>query len=322
MHRKLCAVLAALVLSVLAGCTGNDDASSEQPTSDVPVTEEPTKSDKPDKSPTVTPDYPVIPVGAQTDLVKQGTPEWDELCHGEGADSYPDSEMRTTTSGPTQWKNTVASTFYIGEEANASNAHIDNIWTAWYSHTDRRFGGVDSWGPSNPETWSGPRYKRDGWCPTGIKTIKLNPFYVALPALDHDENGLLEEAYPWVDKLAAYLPELRRFKDGVFGENQSPFKNLWVQVEYKGRSVFAQWEDVGPSSHTGQLVSDYEYVAGDNEEPKNEFRLGAGIDLSPAATDYLGTRGQGDVRWRFVPGAYVPDGPWTVLATDERPDWD
>lgn len=218
------------------------------------------------------------------------------------------------------WKEVVASTFYIGEEAGASNANIDNISTAWNSHAVRDFGGVDRWGPKNPEEWEGPWYKRYGYLPAGFKP-KQNAWYVALPTPDHDSKGRLTAAIPWVKSASAYLPELKKFKNGVFGETESPFKNLWVEVRLGSKSAFAQLEDIGPSAHTGAIVADYSYVWGDASKPKNKFRMSAGIDISPAITDFLSTGGKATVRWRFVPASQVPKGPWMVTVTKTGPNW-
>lgn len=227
----------------------------------------------------------------------------------------------TTAINGGPWKEVNASTFYVGEEANAANANISNVWTAWYSNAVQHFGsGPDSWGPVNPDEWEGQWYERDGLCPKGV-VLKQNPFYIALPTPDHDEAGVLQEAEQWVVAASDYLPELKRFKDGKFADHESPFKDLWFEVSYQGKSAFAQLEDVGPSNQTGAIAADYEYVWGDRSQPKNEFGLQAGIDLSPAVTDYLGTDGAGVVRWRAVPESEVPDGPWKVLPTSGNPDW-
>jgi hypothetical protein len=218
------------------------------------------------------------------------------------------------------WKHVTASTFYIGEEANTSNANISNITTAWSEFAVSDFGGVDSWGPINPDDWDGQRYQRNGFCPKDFRA-KENIFYLALPTLDHDEHGRVKAAEKQVRNGARYLPELQRFHHGRFREDQSPFKNLWVEVVFHGRSAFGQLEDIGPSDKHDRSVSDYKYVWGKAKKPKNKFGMHAGIDLSPALTDYLGTDGKGKIHWRFVPAKQVPDGPWTAKTTTSGPHW-
>ena len=263
---------------------------------------------------------PTVPEGPPpvTDA-SPGSALYNQLC-----DPAPrQADLASITGGP--WKQVVASTFYIGEGADASNAGISNVPTQWHDDAVRFFGSApDFWGPRDPDapgawdsrdTW----YPRTGLCPQNV-TLKENPFYVALPTPDYDEQGVLEALYPWLQQAASYLPELDMYPGGIFVDSQSAIKNRWVQIEANGRTAFAQLEDVGPSDETGAIVADYEYVWGNAPSPKNDFALGAGIDLSPAVTDYLGTDGEGIVRWRFVPADQVPDS-WKLLVTDGPPDW-
>jgi hypothetical protein len=217
----------------------------------------------------------------------------------------------------TPWKrDVVASTFYIGEAAGPSNANISNVSLAWDdTGAVAHFGGVDRWDPA-------AGVKRNGLCPQGF-TPKQNPFYVALPVPDHGDRGVMPEAVPWVAAAAQYLPELRRFPGGAFGENDAPFKNLWVEITYNGRSAYAQIEDVGPSDDQGETAADYAAVLGPEAHPviKNSFGLKALIDLSPAASDYLGTGGDARVSFRLVPASLVPPGPWKLVPTTAGPTW-
>jgi hypothetical protein len=241
------------------------------------------------------------------------TDRYEAMCHAKPK-KY---RYNGIEGGP--WKPATASTFYIGEEANASNANISNISTAWSDFAVSDFGGVDSWGPLDPTNWDGPWYERNGLCPEGFQA-KENPFYVALPTPDHTSHPL-KAAEKWARIGARYLPELRRFHHGHFRDNQSPFKNLWVEVVFQGRAAFGQLEDVGPSNFTGKNAADYRYVWGKSSNARNKFGLHAGADISPATTDYLGTHGDGKVRWRFVPKKQVPDGPWKVTVTTSGPHW-
>jgi hypothetical protein len=256
---------------------------------------------------TAAPVYPITkPVVPVSKLEKA-------MCHQRAPKRF-----RHIKGGP--WKQAIASTFYIGEEADTSNANISNISTAWDDYAVHDFGDVDQWGPINPKKWAGPWYPRNGWCPEGFLP-KQQPFYLALQTLDHDDNGRLKAAEKQIRIGAHFLQELRRFKHGRFTENQAPFKNLWVEIVFRGRAAFAQLEDVGPSDKHGRSVSDYHYVWGKARKCKNNFGVKACTDLSPATTDYLGTHGDDKVRWRFVPKSQVPRGPWTVRPDTRGPHW-
>ena len=84
-----------------------------------------------------------------------------------------------------------------------------------------------------------------------------------------------------------------------------------MQIYYRGRYCFAQWEDCGPF-----LTDDWEYVF-KNKRPRNMQNNAAGIDISPAVRDYLGiTGGSAVVHWRFVDFSLVPGGPWAHFGKD------
>ena len=122
--------------------------------------------------------------------------------------------------------------------------------------------------------------KRNGLLPAGF-VPRQNVFYCALPYND-----------------VAGRPEAR-----------SKMRGRWVQVRANGKTCYCQWEDVGPW-HT----DDKAYVLG-NARPRAEKDARAGIDLSPAANDYLDIRGKGRVDWRFVRADGVPPGPWLRVIT-------
>lgn len=255
--------------------------------------------------------------GSRANPNQPGGSLWQRLCYSRG--------QKGSLSGGTPWKPAKASTFYIGEEANASNAQISNVQTAWSDFALTDFGsGPDGWGPKDPDNWEGAWYKRNGWCPALGKNgvIKQNPFYVALPTPDHDSNGKLTEAEPWVAKAAEYLPELTKYPGGHFSDDQAPFKNLWVQIKYGTKVAYGQIQDVGPSDEQGVVAADYAYVWDPQvTDSKNSFGLKADIDLSPAITDYLSTGGNANVKFRIVPASQVPAGPWKVIVTTAGPHW-
>ena len=300
------ATVAALVLS---GC-GTAAAPTSAPSDIVPA--------GPTSAVTAVPSGDYAPV---TGPVGPDSADWQRLCH---ADAGP-VDTAAIPGGPV--KTAIASTFYAGEEANAeTNANIDNIRLAWGSVADLAT-APDSWGPidpSAPGAYDTPHrnwYPEDGACSAGVTYLE-NPFYLALPTPDHDEIGRLTAAEPYVARAAAYLPELARFPGGSFGESESPFKNLWFEVtSASGEVAYGQLEDVGPSPLEGEPAADYEFVWGDAPTPRNEYNLGAGIDLSPALTRYLGTDGEGTVTFRAVSAEAVPPGPWRVVVTTAGPNW-
>lgn len=181
------------------------------------------------------------------------------------------------------FKKTMTTVFWVGEGATAENGYIDNYGSFWDSHWMKHYGGVDS-----------PRH-RDGYLPAGF-TPKQNPFYVALPFGEVDRDGKLKEEakkIPGFDETAAPLT-----------------RNRWVEIRYKGKSCFAQWQDVGPYEE-----NDFDWVFGSAQKPKNKFGLKAGLDISPAAAQYLGIEDSARTEWRFVDAAGVPDGPWKTIVT-------
>jgi hypothetical protein len=182
-----------------------------------------------------------------------------------------------------EFKKTVTTIFWVGEDATPESGYIDNYASFWDPHWMKHFGGVD-----NPD-------ERKGYHPAGF-TPKQNPFYVALPFGEADEDGNLKE-------IAKKIPG--------FGNGKEPLtKNRWVEVRYKGKSCFAQWQDVGPSE-----VDDFDWVFGSAAKPKNTFGLKAGLDISPAAASYLGIEESARTEWRFVDAAEVPSGPWKEIVT-------
>ncbi len=181
------------------------------------------------------------------------------------------------------FKKTVTTVFWVGEDATAENGFIDNYGSYWDARWMRNFGGVDT--PSD----------RNGYLPAGF-TPRQNPFYVALPFAEVDHDGNLKE-------IAKQIP-------GFGTANEPLTRNRWVEIRYKGKSCYAQWQDVGPSEE-----NDFDWVFGDAKKPKNKYGLKAGLDISPAAAQFLGMEDSARTEWRFVDEAGVPGGPWKEIVT-------
>ena len=178
----------------------------------------------------------------------------------------------------------------MGEEASEDNDYIANTQSAWDSDWAESFGGVD-----DPEN-------REGWYPTGF-IPEENPFYVALPYSDYNPSGRKSnlEIIPW-------------YQEGT-QEGTSLIKNRWVKITYRGKSCFAQWENVGPYES-----DDVDYVFG-TSKPKNTYGLKAGIDVSPAVKDCLDLPSGRRVDWQFADDEEVPIGPWNEIVTTSAPNW-
>jgi hypothetical protein len=183
----------------------------------------------------------------------------------------------------------MATTFWVGEPAGEDNGDISNAASTWDEHWQEHFGGVDD-----------PRH-RNGWHPAGF-TPRENPFYVALPYNDLDDNGEVKASAAAIPWGAARV------------EGQSVVKNRWLHIVSSDKSVYAQWEDAGPFGE-----DDFAYVFGD-AAPKNKINQSAGIDASPAVRDYLGLDDLTPVSWQFVDQAAVPPGPWLDIITTSGVD--
>ena len=184
-------------------------------------------------------------------------------------------------------KNITATTFWVGEPASSSNSFIANSQSAWDPNWQEHYGGADD--PKN----------RNGFYPADF-TPQENPFYLALPYNDFDSDGNRKTD---VAKIIYWA------NDGSWSESQSMLKNQWVKIIANGKTVYAQWEDVGPF-----LENDSNYVFG-NALPQSQDNNNAGIDLSPATKDYLGLNGESGIDWQFVREADVPEGPWKDIVT-------
>lgn len=183
-----------------------------------------------------------------------------------------------------------ATVFWVGEGATDDNDFIHNRSSAWMGDWVEAFGGID-----DPDD-------RCGYRPCGFKP-RENTFYFALPYTDYSKDGMRPKS-----ELAHDVP----WYDGGHIPNGSLLKNRWIKITHENKTAYAQWEDVGPFED-----DDPAYVFGD-AKPK-EAR--AGLDLSPATTDYLGVDGRGVVSWRFVDEGEVPDGPWRDIITRTPPKY-
>jgi hypothetical protein len=190
-------------------------------------------------------------------------------------------------------QNIKATKFWVGEGADSSNRNIHNRSSAWRENWAEEFGGLDD--PND----------RCNYLPCDFKP-KENAFYVAVPYNDFDDKG---KRKPSAKQIYWYNPNMPK--------NVSLIKNHWVKITLGDKVVYGQVEDAGPYGE-----DDTSYVFGDNKPKEKD----AGIDLSPAAADYVGLEGvgtedgSGNVSWQFVDEKDVPDGPWKVAITRTNVD--
>ena len=181
-------------------------------------------------------------------------------------------------------KQATATIFWIGEPADQSNGFITNTVSAWDDDWVNHYGGVDD--PAD----------RCGYLPCSFTPLE-NPFYVALPYNDLDNNGDQKASAASIPWYQANDP------------TGSLLKNHWVELKLGSQTCYAQWEDVGPFEE-----DDFSYVFG-NAAPLNTNGVSAGLDLSPAAGRCLGLDNVDTVKWRFIDETDVPAGPWTDTIT-------
>lgn len=185
-----------------------------------------------------------------------------------------------------QHHNITTTVFWVGEGEDASNGYIPNRSSTWIEDWVGAFGGVD-----DPN-------KRCGFGPCGF-TPKENAFYFALPYNDLDDNC---NAKPSQRSVPWYA--------GPPGQGESIVKNQWIQIQYNGKTAYAQWQDAGPFGE-----DDTDYVFG-----KHTPKAHAGLDVSPATASYLGLPGEGKTSWQFITPDKVPEGPWHNTITVSRGD--
>ena len=146
-----------------------------------------------------------------------------------------------------------------------------------------------------PPTPNDPGNLASAWDSKWIATSKSqNPFYVALPYNDVAGGHTKPEArsiIPW-------------FKQAFVRDGQSVLKDRWIAIRKGSRVCYAQWEDVGPFQ-----VDHWQYVFG-KERPRPNVNRDAGIDLSPAVSNYLRVSGMDQCDWKFVEAKGIPQGPW------------
>lgn len=194
-----------------------------------------------------------------------------------------------TVAGPYPWKYNITTTvFWIGEPASPEHP-VSNEKSAWDPDWVLHYGGIDA-----PDTATRRNFIPAGFVPG------LNPFYVALPYNDVDDQRTKTEAtlvVPW-------------FRTVFVRGGASVCKGRWVAIRHGRRVCYAQWEDVGPF-----CTDHWQYVFG-TECPRANANGGAGLDVSPAVRDYLGLSSIDRCDWKFVDLAYVPFGPWSLYGVD------
>lgn len=178
--------------------------------------------------------------------------------------------------------NIVTTIFWVGEGATSDNDFITNSMSAWDESWQANYGGIDS--PTS----------RSGYRPANF-TPRENPFYVALPYNDFTDSGVRKANAKSCPNVAA--------------TSTSWCKNSWIKITKGAKTVYAQWQDVGP-----MLEDDTDYVFG-TAQPKNTWGAKAGLDVSPAVRDYLGLGDVDRTSWTFVSASSVPAGPWRDIVT-------
>jgi len=188
-------------------------------------------------------------------------------------------------------QNITATVFWVGEPASQDNQFIDNLSSIWDDKWLAHFGGID-----DPKS-------RNGYFPAKFTPLE-NPFYFALPYNDYTNGTRVSGAYS-----AVYWANEKTWPD-----SESMLKNKWIMITKGGNTVYAQWEDAGPS-----VYDDASYVFGNNS-PKNNSVNHSGLDLSPAVSDYIGLYSDNNnvVSWKFVDSSQVPDGPWKKIITTSQ----
>lgn len=204
-------------------------------------------------------------------------------------DSSSSAPVQTADAYPVH-KNISTTYFWAGEEADKDNGDISNLPSAWDDDWTKHFGGVDS-----------PK-RRDGYFPSKF-TPKENPFYFALPYNDFNSKGNQKN-----DPEALAIWDKPKSGDSMC-------KNQWIKITKGGKTVYAQWEDVGPFGE-----DDKAYVFG-GATPKSKENSHAGLDVSPAVHDYLGLSDVDKTDWQFVDADQVPDGPWKKIVTTRQVFW-
>lgn len=104
-------------------------------------------------------------------------------------------------------QNITTTMFWVGEPADSDNDYVSNLQSAWDSTWLEHYGGID-----DPKS-------RNNFLPNGF-TPHENPFYVALPYDDLDDNGMRK-----LDSTKVYWYDEKNWND-----DESIVKNRWVKI--------------------------------------------------------------------------------------------
>jgi hypothetical protein len=195
-------------------------------------------------------------------------------------------------------RNILTTWFRGGTPAGVGDRGTSNVDSAWYKDWRVHLGGTD----------------------TGQLALTRpgldNLYYFALPCPDYNEQGIIPAHIDQARAAGLSLP-------ATIDKNHSAFKNLWIQVRYGSKTVYAQWEDVGPLGPN--VKNDCAYVFGSSRPLQEKTKtIDSALDLSPSAYSYLQSNldtGVIKTSWAFVSAEAVPDGPWKANVTTAGPDW-
>lgn len=200
------------------------------------------------------------------------------------------SQSKSDTQTLSVHRDIATTYFQAGMPAGEADHGISNESSAWYDDWAKHMCGVDR---------EGTRAVIRAGCD--------NLYYAALPCADFDTNGPIlahRQVAPWKAKTSS-----------------SVFKNRWIRVSTGDKTVYVQWEDVGPL-----YENDCRYVFG-SSRPRQESsgEVDSALDISPAAFKVLadGDLSIGIIKtdWEFVDFSQVPPGPWRENITTAAPDW-
>jgi hypothetical protein len=198
--------------------------------------------------------------------------------------TFADNNRSDGETGRYPWKPFITTTvFWIGEQPTVTGG-VSNDKSAWDGDWFSSYGGYD-----DPSVEGRRNFVPISFLP------RQNPFYVALPYNDVDEQ---HHTKPGTAQLIPW------FNSAFVRDGQSVCKGRWIEIRRNGRVCYAQWEDVGPFQ-----TDDFGYVFG-NQRPMPNRNGDAGLDVSPAVRDYLGLKDIDFCDWRFVDFIEVPRGPW------------
>ena len=190
-----------------------------------------------------------------------------------------------------RWHESILTTVFWVGEGSVGQGWSASRDSAWDERWVENFGGTDH--PS----------QRKGYMPASFVPHQ-NPFYVALPFNDLATSA---RENPMVSRFLNFWKETGNQPKTT----KSVCKNRWIAISYKGKTCFAQWQDVGPIHR-----DDYAYVFG-FQSPKSHAQGMAGLDVSPAVRDYLGLCGRAKTNWRFIQVGELPEGPWNNIVTQD-----